>query len=55
MKRTKKSLKSTIFFFLLGMAVMFALDMIFHFNNSVEKQLQREAGKVQKKVENIFK
>lgn len=51
----KKSLKNAFVFFLLGMAVMFVLDMVFHFNNSVEKQIQREASKAQKKIENIFK
>jgi len=51
----KKSFKNAFVFFLLGMAVMFVLDMIFHFNNSVEKQIQREANKAQKKIENIFK
>lgn len=51
----KKSAKNTIIFFLLGMAVMFVLDMIFHFNNSVETQMKREANKAQKKIENIFK
>lgn len=51
----KKSSKNPIIFFLVGMAVMFVLDMIFHFNNSVEKQIQRETNKAQKKIENIFK
>ena len=51
----KKSTKNAFIFFLLGMAAMFVLDMIFHFNNSVEKQIQRETNKAQKKIENIFK
>lgn len=51
----KNSKIKLIFAFLIGMAVMFVLDMIFHFNNSVEKQIQREANKAQKKIENIFK
>lgn len=44
-----------IVFFLLGMLFMFVLDMVFHFNNSVEKQMQRESSKAKKKIENIFK
>jgi uncharacterized membrane protein YciS (DUF1049 family) len=51
----KKSTKTAILFFLLGLAVMFVLDMIFHFNNSIETQLKREMNKTQKKIENIFK
>lgn len=51
----KKLLKNRFFVFLLGMAIMFVLDMVFHFNNSVEKQIRQEANKVQKKIENIFK
>lgn len=41
--------------FVLGMLLMFVLDMVFHFNNSVEKQMERETKKAQKKIENIFK
>lgn len=41
--------------FVLGLVVMFVLDMVFHFNNSVETQMKREANKAQKKIENIFK
>ncbi len=41
--------------FVLGMLAMFVLDVFFHFNNSVEKQMEREANKAQKKIENIFK
>lgn len=51
----KKNTKSAIIFFLLGLAVMFVADMIFHFNNSVETQLKREMNKAEKKIENIFK
>ncbi len=51
----KKLLKNRFFVFLLGMAIMFVLDMLFHFNNSVEAQIKREASKAQKKIENIFK
>ena len=50
-----KVTKSTLIFFILGLAVMFVLDMIFHFNNSVETQLKREMNKTQKNIENIFK
>lgn len=51
----KKNTKSAIIFFLLGLAVMFVADMIFHFNNSVETQLKREMNKAEKKIENTFK
>ncbi len=51
----KKSTQKAIVFILLGMILMFALDMLFHFNNSVEKQLKRESSKAKKKIENIFK
>ena len=46
---------SVVIGFLLGLAVMFVADMIFHFNNSVETQLKREMNKTQKNIENIFK
>jgi hypothetical protein len=51
----KKNTKSALIYFLLGLAVMFVLDMIFHFNNSIETQLKREMNKTQNKIENIFK
>lgn len=51
----KKNTKTAIIFFILGLAVMFVLDMIFHFNNSIETQLKREMNKAEKKIENIFK
>ena len=51
----KKNTKSGFIFFILGLAVMFVLDMIFHFNNSVETQLKREMDKAEKKIENTFK
>lgn len=50
-----KNTKSAIIFFILGLAVMFVADMIFHFNNSIETQLKREMNKTQNKIENIFK
>jgi len=46
---------TAIIYFLLGLAVMFVADMIFHFNNSIETQLKREMNKTQKNIENIFK
>ncbi|TDO01251.1 hypothetical protein [Sunxiuqinia elliptica] len=51
----KNSATKVLIAFVLGMLAMFVLDMVFHFNNSVEKQLEREANKAQKKIENIFK
>ncbi len=51
----KGSSKTAVIWFLMGLAVMFVADMIFHFNNSVEIQLKREMNKTQNKMENIFK
>ncbi|MGQ8335764.1 hypothetical protein ACUNWD_04380 [Sunxiuqinia sp. A32] len=51
----KNSAKKILIAFVLGMVLMFVLDMIFHFNNSVEKQLERETNKAGKKIENLFK
>jgi len=51
----KYSTKTALIAFILGLVVMFVLDMIFHFNNSVETQLKREMNKTQNKIENIFK
>lgn len=51
----KKTTKAAVLFFILGMGVMFVLDMIFHFNNSVQTQIKREMNKTQKQIENIFK
>jgi uncharacterized membrane protein YciS (DUF1049 family) len=51
----KNSTKIALISFLLGLVVMFILDMIFHFNNSIETQLKREMNKTQNKIENIFK
>jgi len=50
-----KNRKNVLIAFFLGLAVMFVLDMIFHFNNSIETQLKREMNKTQDKIENIFK
>jgi len=49
------STKKIIVAFVIGLVVMFVLDMIFHFNNSVETEMQRQSKKAQKKIENIFK
>lgn len=51
----KKIFKTKIFYFLMGMFIMFVLDMIFHFNNSVKSELDRELNKTQRKIENAFK
>lgn len=51
----KNTTKTALIFFILGMGVMFVLDMIFHFNNSIETQVKREMNKTQKQIENIFK
>lgn len=47
--------KNKIYYFLLGMLLMLVPDMIFHFNNSVEKGIDREISKAQRKIENILK
>ena len=51
----KNTTKISLISFILGMGVMFVLDMFFHFNNSIETQLKREMNKTQDKIENIFK
>ncbi len=51
----KNTTKIALIFFVLGLAVMFVLDMIFHFNNSIGTQVKREMNKTQNKIENIFK
>ncbi len=51
----KNSGKKVIIAFIIGMLLMFVLDMVFHFNNSVEKQVDRETKKAGKKIENLFK
>lgn len=55
MAKKTKNLGGKILFFILGMLLMLGLDMIFHFNNSVEKQLDRELNKVERKIEDVFK
>ena len=55
MVKKTKNLGGKILFFILGMLLMLGLDMIFHFNNSVEKQLNRELDKAERKIEDVFK
>lgn len=56
MKRSrKKSLRLYIFGLTTGLVIMFLLDMVFHFNNSVETKLKRELDKAVNRVEEIFK
>ena len=55
MAKKTKSWGSKIFFFILGMSAMFVLDMMFHFNNSIETKLDRELNKFERKLENTFK
>jgi Tfp pilus assembly protein PilO len=55
MAKKSGSLGSKILFFILGMLFMLGLDMIFHFNNSVEKQLNKELNKAERKIEDVFK
>ncbi len=47
--------KGNIYYFILGMLVMLVLDMVFNFNNSVEKEIDKELNKAGHKIENIFK
>lgn len=53
-KSGRKGLNWLIFGLIAGMAVMYLLDMAFHFNNSVEKGLKREIDKTVNKVEEIL-
>jgi hypothetical protein len=55
MKSKKGNTWFKIIYFLLGMLFMLALDMIFQFNNSVEKGVNREVNKAQRKIEDTFK
>jgi len=55
MAKKTKNLGGKIIFFILGMLVMLALDMIFQFNNSVEKGISRELNKAQQKIEDALK
>lgn len=55
MAKKTKNWGGKILFFILGMLAMLVLDMIFNFNNSVEKQLNRELNKAERKIEDVFK
>ena len=55
MAKKSGGIGSKILFFLLGMLAMLALDMIFHFNNSVKDKLDDEFNKAQKKIEEVIK
>jgi len=55
MAKKTKNLGGKILFFILGMLLMLGLDMIFHFNNSVEKQINKEFNKAERKIEDVFK
>ena len=55
MAKKTKNLGGKILFFILGMLLMLVLDMIFQFNNSVEKGINRELNKAQQKIEDALK
>lgn len=55
MAKKTKNMGGKILFFILGMLAMLALDMIFQFNNSVEKGISREINKAQQKIEDALK
>jgi len=55
MAKKTKNWGGKILFFILGMLAMLALDMIFQFNNSVEKGINRELNKAQQKIEDALK
>jgi len=56
MKKTrKKSIRVFILGALIGMVAMFLLDMVFHFNKSIETKVKREMDKAARKVEELFK
>jgi hypothetical protein len=50
-----KGIKNKIVYFLLGVLFLFILDMVFHFNNSVEAELDRGINKTERKIKNVFK
>lgn len=54
MAKKTKNLGGKILFFILGMLAMLALDMIFHFNNSVQKEIDKGLNKAERKIENLF-
>lgn len=55
MAKKTKNWSGKILFFILGMLVMLVLDMVFQFNNSVEKGINRELNKAQQKIEDALK
>ncbi|HSO86101.1 MAG TPA: hypothetical protein VLQ91_06090 [Draconibacterium sp.] len=55
MAKKTKNAGGKILFFILGLLVMLVLDMIFHFNNSVQKEIDSGLNKAQKKIENVLK
>lgn len=55
MAKKTKNMGGKILFFILGMLAMLALDMIFQFNNSVEKGISKEINKAQQKIEDALK
>ena len=48
-------IKTKIVYFLLGAIIMFLIDIMFNFNNSIEAAIDRESKNAQRKIENIFK
>ncbi len=55
MKSKKGNFWGKILYFIVGMLFMLGLDMIFQFNNSVEKGVTRELNKAQKKIEDTLR
>lgn len=55
MKSKKGNTWNKMLYFILGMIAMLGLDMIFQFNNSVEKGVTRELNKAQRKIEDTFR
>lgn len=55
MAKKTKNLGGKILFFILGMILMLGLDMIFHFNNSVQKEFDNGLDKAKEKIENVLK
>jgi hypothetical protein len=54
-KSGRKGVRLFIFGLIVGFVLMFLLDMVFHFNNSIETQVKRELDKTINKVEEIFR
>jgi hypothetical protein len=54
MAKKVKNLGGKILFFILGMLAMLVLDMVFHFNNSVQKEIDKSLNKAEDKIENLF-